>query len=262
MSAIRWIQAALWVFLPAFEVSAAPEGGGLPGQALKEQFAEANRHYEAREYEKARDLYAGLAEKVQSREIQFNLGNCHFRLGQAGLACLAYRRALLVDPSMVEARQNLRFLRSKLGYATFETSRLQQVAGRLTPGEWLWVASLGAWLFVMGVTCRVVFRIRQPWGGMLIALAVCGAMVCLGAGWTAHFLGQRLSPERLAIVVKDGAVALTGPFPDARAVQSLSPGSEVRVEAIRDEWIFVHMPGDTAGWIERRAVAEVRPAQL
>lgn len=257
-----WIAVlALLVTLNPGTAGMAGEDGHLSPKALREQFAEANRHYEAKEYEKARDLYRGIADKALSSEVQFNLGNCYFRLGQTGRACLAYRRALTADPGMVEARQNLRFLRTKLGYLTFETTGLLQAASRLTPKQWLWICGLGAWILVLGIACRVVFRIRQPLGGMVLAAAVCGGMVSLAGAWAASFLYQRMIPEELAIVVEDGATALTGPFPDARAVRNLPPGSEVRVKASRDEWLFIYLPGDSAGWIENRFVEKLWPSR-
>ena len=240
---------------------AAAQGKQSAAQSFREQFALANRHYAAQEYEKARDLYGSLAEQGVSREVQFNLGNCYFRLGQTGRAALAYRRALLADPGMIEAGQNLRFLQSKLGFLTFETRGLQRAIARLSVRQWCWITAIGAWVLTLGVTSRLVFRLRQSAGSMVVAVAVCGGMVCAAGGWAAHLLLEKLSPNRLAIVVEDGAVALTGPFPDAKAVRSLSPGSEVRIEAVRDDWVFVYLPGDLAGWIERRAVEELLPSQ-
>lgn len=232
-----------------------------PTGSYREQFAEANRLYAAQDYEKAAALYGSLAEQGISREVQFNLGNCYFRLGQTGRASLAYRRALLADPGMIEASQNLRFLQSKLGSLTFETRGLQRAVGRLSVRQWFWITAVGAWVLILGVTGRTVFRLRQSAGGMVMAIAVCGGMVCAAGGWAVHVLLEKLSPNRLAIVVEDGAVALTGPFPDAKAVRSVSPGSEVRIEAVRDEWVFVYLPGDSAGWLERRAIEELLPSQ-
>lgn len=229
--------------------------------ALREQFVEANRHYQAGEYGEALARYRGITERVLSREVQFNLGNCYFRLGQPGRACLAYRRALLADPGMVEARQNLRFLQNKLGYLTFQTRGLQQAAARLSARQWAWITAMGGWILAFGVASKLAFRFRQPIGGMVLALAICGGMVALAGTWAASSVRHSLSPGKLAIVVEDGVVALTGPFPDARAVRSLSPGSEVRIEAERHKWLFVYLPDDSAGWVEQDAVEELWPSR-
>lgn len=262
----RWHRLLLRLWALAFlgsGLASALANAPLPSRsAVHPQFTQANRLYQDQEYEKALEIYQTLAGQVLSREVQFNLGNCYFRLGQTGRACLAYRRALLADPGMVEARQNLRFLRNKLGFLTFESSRLQQAAGRLTTRQWAWIAAFGGWTLVLGLACLLALRLRQIPASVVLALSVSGGMAGAAACGALHLQQRQLNPERLAIVVEDGAVALTGPFPDARPVQSLSPGSEVRIQAVRDGWLFVYIPGDHAGWLEARLTEKLISGQL
>jgi len=260
-----WIERPAWgrratVLLATVAILTGNAECVLERDDLNERFARANRHYAAQEFEQARDLYERLAEEAVAREVFYNLGNCHFQLGQMGRACLAYRRALLTDAGMTEARQNLHLLQSKLGFLQFQSSGLRQAVEWLTRRQWVVVSAFGFWFFALGTATLLVFRPSQPFGGGIVALAICGVLFGWVGAWAADFHRKHLSPDQLAIVVEEGTVALTGPFPDAKPVMSLPAGSELKIEAQRDQWLFVYVPGDSAGWIEASAAEPLWPS--
>jgi hypothetical protein len=231
------------------------------GEDRDERFAEANRFYEAGDYEASLERFQSLLDDASglSPHLFFNLGNTCFRLGRLGEACLHYRRAEHLDPRMSEASQNLRFLRKKVGFLEFDDSGLERAAARLTPSEWSFMAWAGAWSVAIGSIGLLLHRPRAPWNGIAFGSVIGGAGLALIALIGAGLHRESVAPANLHLVVRDGVTATTGPFPDASAVIALPPGSEVKVEAERDRWLFVRIPGKRAGWIERQSVEPLWP---
>ncbi|RFC47341.1 MAG: Tetratricopeptide (TPR) repeat [Verrucomicrobia bacterium] len=242
--------AAFALLLLPRELSAAP---------LEQSFARGNALYEAEEFEKAREAYLEILQSAISKEVLFNLGNANFRLGKLGEACLAYRRAELLDPRMAEASQNLRLLQRKLGFLEFTDSGMERAAGRLSISQWISLTCAGVWLLLLGGVPLVLYRPRHPWSGILLAATICGVLLAglASAGGAIH--RGSLDPANLFIVTANNAVATTGPFPGAKTVIGLPPGSEVKVVAERGPWRFVHIPGTRAGWIDQAALERLWP---
>ncbi len=233
--------------------------GQLFGASRDDQFAEANRLYEAQEFEQARDLYRELAKDNLSREVFFNLGNSLFQLGKLGEASLWYRRAAFLDPGMVEATANLRLLHRKLGFLRFKPTGLHRFVGALPGSTWGLITVLGGWLFALGLATILILRPKQPLGGIILALTISGSLVAILAGIAGSIHRDQLDPSSLGIVITNDVVALDGPFPDGNAVIALPPGTEVKVRADRDKWVFVHLPGESAGWVEKAAIETLWP---
>ena len=225
-------------------------------------FAEANALYEAEEFEKAREGYLSILDSAISKEVLFNLGNANFRLGKLGEACLAYRRAELIDPAMAEATQNLRLLQRKLGFLEFDDTGMEKAVGLLSASQWITLICAGIWMILLGVICIIVYRPRQPWNGILLTTAICGGLVTVLATVGGYIHRGSLDPANLFIVTRNDVAAVTGPFPGAKAVIGLPPGTEVKVVAERGPWRFVHIPGARAGWVDTGAVERLWPYRM
>ena len=69
--------------------------------------------YTAADYPAAvRDWEGVLAAGVNSKDLQYNLGNAYFKTDELGKAILSYERALRLDPSDADVRYNLDFARA------------------------------------------------------------------------------------------------------------------------------------------------------
>lgn len=234
-----------------------PHGAVLAG--TDPSFDSANALYEAEEFEKAREAYEAMLQTALSREVLFNLGNTNFRLGRFGEACLAYRRAELLDPGMAEASQNLRLLQRKLEFLEFSDTGVERAAGRLSASQWITLTCSGLWLILIGGVTLLLYRPGHPWSGILLATTIGGALLA-GLALAGGFIHRgRLDPASLFIVTANNVVATAGPFPDAKEIIGLPAGSEVRVVAERGPWLFVHIPGTRAGWIGRETVEALWP---
>lgn len=76
---------------------------------------QADSAYNREDYRAAIDLYrAAIAADGPSTVVYYNLGNAYYRNDNIGKAVVAYERALRIDPTNDQARQNLSFVRSRI----------------------------------------------------------------------------------------------------------------------------------------------------
>ena len=76
---------------------------------------QADSAYTADNFQEAAAAYQHVINtEGTSAEILYNLGNCYYRMGEFGKAILSYERALRLDPTSEDARNNLEFVNSKI----------------------------------------------------------------------------------------------------------------------------------------------------
>ncbi len=217
------------------------------------RFEEANEAYRAGDYAAALTLYEDLAADgpFLAREVFFNLGNTHVRLGELGKAALAYRRAELLDPGMIQAQRNRRVLERRLGTLQFQSRGVDRALLWLRPGQWFQVSLAGGWTILIAGFALLRLRIRPPWQGLVLSLLVLGGFVAVSFGIAAAAAFQKDDLARTAIITSGEALAQTGPFSGAAGILELPTGSEVRIASEQGPWWLVEIPGGEAGWIRR-----------
>jgi len=222
-------------------------------------FEQANAYYQQDQFDKAHEIYKDLAAEQLSSEVFFNLANASFRMGKMGEACLWYRRAQYMNPSMLEAGQNLRLLRSKLGYLDFEPTGIDKMVARVSHSGWTLIMTTGAWVLVLGVAGLLTFKVAQPWNAVVLIVTICGGIVAVLAlaGMILHQVN--LDPSKLAIVVENEVAALAAPVPDGEAVIGLPAGSEVRIRKDRQNWLEIETSQQSVGWIRKDQVEPLWP---
>ena len=231
------------------------------GAATSDQarFAKANAAFEAGNFQSAAEAYRALIDDgTRDPDVFFNLGNAEFRLDQPGAAVLAYERALVLDPTHAEARQNLRFLTRKTGRLVDEITAFGRLGQRFSENTVVVVLTGAFWLMILALAARVFLR---PSGGgtratlyLLAAIGFLGSVLA-GTVLTAQFL-HAPAKER-SIVIAEGAKARTAPALSAKEVIALPPGSVLRVLSTRESWSYVALPGDLRGWVEASAIESI-----
>ena len=107
---------------------------------------QADSAYTADNFQEAAAAYQHvIKEEGTSAEILYNLGNCYYRMGELGKAILSYERALRLDPTFDDARNNLEFVNSKIAdrageRGTFMGNALDSVANSAKSNTWSWLA--------------------------------------------------------------------------------------------------------------------------
>lgn len=239
----------------------------------------ADSAYAQRRYDESLAIYDSVivAEGV-SPQLYFNIGNACYKKGDTGNAVIAYLRALRLDPSLNEAKDNLSFLRSHVedlnraelkgkkgdvapDSPSFWTELYQAVAINHLSNTWATWAVVAFLLFIAAVAVYI-------WSGTVLVkkIGFFGSFICLAAA--ALFVVFAFSAASAwkstdKGVVIDNKFALVKSPGSAEAVSiPLHAGTELSVIATSDKkdsglWFHVRLNSDINGWIPETAFATV-----
>lgn len=196
-------------------------------------------------------LAAGPYEKLSAATL-YNIGNACYRAGSQGYAALYYRRALMIDPTLDEARQNLRFLERKFGALTIKRPNYQYALTRI-PQSWIRNAVLGSlWTITI---CVLIFPATSR-GSRLRLLAIAGLLVSpfLAAGSAlAHYYypnDSAFAPYReQAVIIADKTTVHADASRTSGQVIEVPAGSLCRVIRRSDRWVYIAFASQTRGWV-------------
>ena len=122
----------------------------------------ADSAYNKENYREAIELYRQSIElEGKSSTAYYNLGNAYFRNDNLGMAVLNYERALRLDPTNSDARQNLEFVRSRIqdrpeDDTTFFSTIHNKVVSAFTPDTWAWLA-FAIFVLLAGAVALYIF---------------------------------------------------------------------------------------------------------
>ena len=225
-------------------------------------FGDAVEIYETGEFSKAHDGFKAVAAQYASPELFCNVGSAAYRMGEDGEAVLWYRRALVLDSKLFEAKQNLRFLKRRLGFLQFEARPLEQYGGFLRTPVWRFLFALFAGMAAVSLVSLVFFKVNSTVRNRLIwAIGIGIGMGCLtGIGWWAKI--QQRPLLSLHVVTARDATALAAPSDSAGRVVVLPPGTEVEYLERRGAWVYAAIPGRSRGWIRASQLDHLWPFSI
>ena len=216
--------------------------------------------------ERAAQLLEGkLGRWLAAPEAYLLLGNAQAAQGKPAAAMASYRRALLLDPGLAEARQNLTFLARQQGVAEAPPpGPFATFLGRLR-ARWLLLIAVGCgWLGLAGLLVRQ-FRIwfpllgAKPW---VLPASIALLATSLAGGATLWAREKVLPPvSDLRVVMTDDKLL---PVPARRAadspvVEKVKAGTVARLLDDHDAWAYVEVPsgnGQTTirGWLRGQSL--------
>ncbi len=251
-----WVACALWVLLCA----AAP--GAAAAATPAEIFSRANDAYEAEKYEEAASGYARILNYgLLDPRVYYNLGNCYFKLGRLGAAILNYERALKLNPSDRETRDNIDLARGQIRDRVAETEvqypiralkrMLDAITFNAMTFAFLVFYQAAGGLVVVMLLARAAPR-RRALGYGALAAGLCAALL---AGALAYKVHDAATP--LAIVMQDKADVRSGPAEDNTVLFTVHEGTIVEVHNHLEGWYQVSLPNALSGWIPEVAVEKV-----
>lgn len=248
------------ILFPILVLLSLAGGETIVAQEANSVFSSANKDFSEGNYDQAALKYESLVEKgLLSSDLFYNLGTTYFRLDEPGKSMLALRRAQFLEPSLPEAKQNIKVLRNQLGFLEFAESRTDQFLrllprnfGVLTAATFVWTALIA---FTAGFTIAGLTRFRPA----LVTLAVLFFLLAIVTWRMEEYRSTHLATETFSIVITGGAKALTSPTPGAQPVIDLPPGSEVRIVQSTGPWCYIDIPGSLRGWVRGEEVEPIWP---
>ncbi|MGB2091830.1 MAG: BatD family protein [Akkermansiaceae bacterium] len=244
---------------PLEPLEAAEATEGQASQNAPVSLSEAQAALEDGNYRKALKIYQEqYPEPSQTpSDILYNMGNCHYHLDQPGHAALCWRRALAVDPTHPQARQNLRFLELKEGAAVPVIQPWQEKLTTLPLSGFHYMAYGSLWVLLICVLVMGIIRPKRPLAWFICALIMPFTMALGGLGMLFYPDSDARTPFDEQAVCLKATRLHTEAHRDSEPGMSLAPGSLLTVKARRGSWWQVSTGENQSGWIQKSSVALV-----
>lgn len=229
----------------------------------QDTFRKANQAYSKNDYQAAVDSYEQLLQSgYRSAELEFNLGNAYYRLGNLGMAVLHLERCLMIAPRMAEARENLQIVNKGLSdeieplppfFLThlWENARMWLPAGvwgTLAIGIWwLGFAALGMWLLGKN-------RTQKKWGFIGGVCCILLSLLPFSLALSRAFFQQN---SRQAIVTEKTTALRSSPDEAGTEIRALHEGTKVEMIESLSGWWRIKLANGEQGWLEGKVMEQI-----
>jgi len=227
-------------------------------------FEKGNMWYRKGNYTEAIKAYESVLEtKKQSAELYFNIGNCYYKMNKVAPAIFNYEKALVLNPNDKEIQNNLKFAHKlqideikevpKVGFEKL----IRDFTATFYYDTWAWISVIFAALFLLFFVgyyfSQITVSKRIFFLGMFILI-----FLILTSVLSAIFEKNHYINERPAIVFAEVIAVKNEPKPSGSDVVVLHEGTKVYVKEVLDNWKRIQLTDGTEGWIEDRAIREVK----
>ena len=257
----------IWCFIVI--MASLASSGACPSESAAELFIRANDFFQkavnsseperSEKIRQAASLYERIIaeKKIRNGHLYYNLGNCHFHLGELGRAILNYRRAENLIPNNADLKQNLRSARSRRTDA-IQKSQVRSIYQ--TVFFWHYRLSLGAKLLLFSVAFSIIWIVlllkllfrRAPLRWVLILSIFPTA--AFGVSSAVEYYAVR--SVQSGVILAETTVPRKGPGESyAQSFKEpLHDGTEFRLMEREGEWVRVQLDNGVACWLRARDI--------
>jgi tetratricopeptide (TPR) repeat protein len=231
-------------------------------QGLDSQFEYANSAYLDGNYELAVTTYEEIAVSHKCFELEYNLGNTHYKLENIGEAILHYERAKLIDPLDDNLRANilladLRAIDKIESLPGVGLERVMEVvfAGKMY-GVWF-LLSLLLWTVGFGM---IAMGYKWP-NNALKPFINSGATICILSSLVFSSLlfstHKRMSQAECAIVMEDKIDLMSIPGDTGLKLFHLHEGAKGCILSEEGVWTELRLENGNVGWLRSSAIEPI-----
>jgi tetratricopeptide (TPR) repeat protein len=223
---------------------------------------DADKAFAAGDYPTAQRAYqTALSSQGPSAGLYYNLAITQLRQNQPGEASLSLRRAIMLDPRMIDARIALSDLERSQGVPPpplHWTARWKEILAEKAPLPALMITGcVVAWIAAF-LLLRAVFRSERKFRAVLGSLV----LLAVGAGLfsVACLADPRISERHAAVVLPSGGTTLlSAPADQSAVVTKIPAGGCVYVHRRSGEWTYCETPSGEKGWTATKSLEPVVP---
>ena len=233
---------------------------GMMAQSIQDQkFAKANYYYNESRYDTAVIIYERIMEEgFVSAPLLYNIGNTYFKMRNYPMAILYYEKALKLDPTNKEIKQNLAianaFITDKIEPMPvfFLTKWWRNIGNQLSSNGW---ADASLKLFGLLLILLFVYFTARTRGVrkasfftsiLVIILFVCSLIF-------AYQKHQYLNEQNEAIVMTPTITVKSSPSSSGVDLFVLHEGTKVEIMDKADNWDKVKIADGSVGWMPSSA---------
>lgn len=233
---------------------------GMMAQNIQDQkFAKANYYYNESKYDTAVIIYERIMEEgFVSAPLLYNIGNTYFKMRNYPMAILYYEKALKLDPTNKEIKQNLAIANALITDKIepmpvfFLTKWWRNIGNQLSANGWA-----GASLKLFGLLLILLFvyftaRTRGVRKAsfftsiLVIILFVCSLIF-------AYQKHQYLNEQNEAIVMTPTITVKSSPSSSGVDLFVLHEGTKVEIMDKADNWDKIKIADGSVGWMPSSA---------
>ena len=229
-----------------------------------QHFAEAQRLYDAGQFDSAIVLYEGLlAQGYQDFALNYNLGNAYYKAGQIGPSILHFERAKKREPQNPDLIHNL------------EMANLRQQDKKIEPlpkhffnrfwsgftwlfnqTTWAIMAIVSAWTILLGLGL-IWLSLAMSWRRLGLGL-VLTAFFVLGISLAGGYGRQKADArQHFGIILSPSVVLKSAPSSSSTDLYILREGFKLQITDQTGSWLQVRLPDGNVGWVNAGALEEV-----
>ena len=230
--------------------------------------AEADSAYVQDDFARAAALYQQAIDSLgPSAERYYNLGNSYYRTGKLGQAIISYERALRMDPSNQDIKDNLEYVNTKITdkpsvNESLVSEAMDTASQSLHPNSWAWIA-LATFILALAGVCLYFFvdsvKLRKLGffgAGVLLIL-------CILANIFAYRGARKATATNTAVIVTPSVILSTTPRqPKDRTEEAMLLHEGTKVEILdsisgqkeKEMWYDVKVDDTHRAWISSEAI--------
>ena len=217
---------------------------------------QANKLYEASEYQNALSIYHTIESEYRSPILFFNIGNCYFKLNQIPSAILYYERSLKYDPQNDNTQANLKQAHKYI------SDNIQAMPQTAFSASWkafvqdrsinFW-ANLSVYLMIAGFLI-LVLAILKVSDFVKKFSTLLGTLLILCAIFTfflANSAKNNLENDNNAIIFTPKVDVMSEPKDSASRLFVIHDGLKVNIVDENSDWFEIKLSNGEIGWIKK-----------
>jgi tetratricopeptide (TPR) repeat protein len=236
----------------------------LSGVAQSEAlFNQGKELYQAEKYQEALHKWLPILNSDQhSAALYFNIANAHYKLNNIGPSIYYYEKALQLDPTDSDIKNNLAFAENAKIDAieplpqTIFKRWYQRISGVFTFDGWAMVATLSSLLFVT-LFLLYYFSLSEQKKRLLFT----GSMVCVGLLLFSITLAFKTYNDflknRPAIIFAESIEVKSEPTMGSEVAFVLHEGTKVQIIDGDNQWYRIALVDGKDGWIPASELKEL-----
>ncbi len=236
---------------------------GISAQNSKDLFNKANELYKNAKYQEAIDTYSKIIKKgEESSGLYYNLGNCYYKLNKVAPTIYNYEKALLLNPSNEDAKNNLAFAK-RLTLDRIEPlpkTLIQKIEEKLFQqlhfDSWAILAVISSFLialfFVLYYFANTPTKKRFHFIGILSWIFLLIVFLSI-----AVYQYNTEQSYNIAIVYSEKVEVQNEPIASAPVSFTLHEGTKLTVLDTVDNWKKIKIADGKIGWVLSEVLKEL-----
>lgn len=229
---------------------------GLKAQVFQNQeFMKANFYYNESKYDTALVIYEGiLKDGFVSAPLLYNIGNTYFKMRNYPMAILNYEKALKLDPTDEDIRQNLVIANALITDKIeplpvfFVTKWWRNLGNMLTANSWATVTLVILGIFLL--LLYLYFTARTSGGKKAtFFLGIIMILLLICSGIIAFQKYQYLNERNEAIIMKPTITVKSSPSSTGVDLFVLHEGTKVTILDKDGDWDKIKIADGSVGWL-------------